>query len=128
MFHDQALGIDCNPDVAADGTTRCLPTYVIPYVYPGAFVDDKCTSLFAVPSYPCALGRYVYEQSGAACTASGAGSSRRFFQLGSELPAGTTIYTASGGVCSETSWAPSGKIYGVGAEVPPSTFVQFTAQ
>jgi hypothetical protein len=112
-FHDTTLDVDCRFDLAADGSTRCLPEVARPGVR--YYADASCgDALYAVeqacPSDyllvrepigtdPCARAGLrvfergaaytgsVFQRSGTACNAATAPAGSTLYRLGSERPA-----------------------------------------
>lgn len=114
-FHDELLNVDCFPEVASDGVTRCLPNFPWPQI--PVFADATCTTpLVRIDASSCWNPPY-------------------FFRAGDQFVTVAGEYSRSGPVfrrdygsqkCEEARRSPRQKYFTLGEEVPPAKFAAFT--
>ncbi|HCF62448.1 MAG TPA: hypothetical protein DFS52_31215, partial [Myxococcales bacterium] len=119
-FYDSALDIDCQPQGAADGTVRCLPTALA--VGNTYFANGSCTVQAVlvsgrhcgIPAYLTTYGTYDY--------CAGMYVDNRVYRV---TGTATSVYVQSGSSCVAMPVSAGYAAYALGAEESPSLFVQF---
>jgi len=113
---DTTLNIDCTFQPAADGVTRCLPSFSNPIAFaPNPYFGDAACTIPVAQLSGCATPTHVLQYPTGTCPKSG----YRVFAVGTKY---TSAFVKSGATCTPFSSSPSITYYAIGAEVPLSTF------
>jgi hypothetical protein len=128
-WYDSTRAEACAPMIAADGTTRCLPTASAQW-YGGSYADSQCTQPLVwvsaqVSPNTCGappIPRYLFEQVSAANGCTG----WRVRPLGTKLP-GSSFFYKNGTQCGTLTGSPDQVAYvASGPEISASEFMQIT--
>ncbi len=126
--HDNALGIDCRPELASDGVLRCLPAdtnhaagaALDPYVW---YADAACTQpiLLAGGAAPAAFARLARGLLDSC--------SPRVYSAGAQIATPSAIYGQSTcGACTLVTSSLTGYTAYTATEVAPTTFAPITTE
>lgn len=115
-FVDARFGA-CDPGVAADGRTRCLPRTGAA-LDPDTFADPACSIPAAITIASCEAQQETLSVSIEPNTREGGCTSlRRYFELGEPI-----AQAFGGSACGTHVFSPANVVHRVGAELDPATF------
>lgn len=118
-FRDVSRDENCSPQIAADGTRRCLPAFITANSF---FADAFCTIPAASVEDCAAPPAYVAVATPfEACVAAHPGP--RIYEVGTQY---TSAYRFIGTTCTATGETPGTVYYSAGDEVPASEFASVT--
>jgi hypothetical protein len=123
-LHDSQLNVDCYFQLAADGQSRCLPSWPAAASMSIAYSDAKCSNPLAYVFKGCSVPQHAVQNDSTACAWP---PTVHVYSIAG--PYSGALYSGSPTSCSMwTDGRVTYDFYTVGAELPPNTFVQGTVQ
>ena len=119
VMSDTKLGMDCAALVAADGTTRCLPTDTADAS--NHFADATCTTRIGRRTAGACAATHAVVLQNATCPVR-----RQILRLGAPHT-GPVFEGAPDGSCRAAAASPDWSYFAIGQEILPLEFVELTA-
>jgi len=119
-FYDSQLKVDCYPQLASDGTTRCLPSAIgLQRVYSNSSCSGEQTFGYSIAIGSCPINPYKY---GRLMDENVCSQSSSIYNMGMETT--DKYYVLAGTSCIDISTIPGYKFFKATNEVLPASFVK----